>query len=779
MTRKTNIYCALQVLLVWAVLVTCLFDSAYAQNAEDAGPKLDAVLLLDASGSMRLTDPLRLREEGAKLLLQFLGEEDQLAVVEFAGYTNVIRPLSPFKKSDLPRWEKDIEKAGDSGLYTDLLTPVKKAHEILKSSGRSDAQPVIILMSDGMMEPDPEIGEARQFTDELLNEVLPVLKEAGIPVYTLYFSDEADPDLLAQVAFATDAINWFTPTAEKIHESYAELFLAIKEPQVIPLTSKGFSVDGDVREATFYISRTENTSVVLQQPDGEKINERTQKKNVRWFRGQRFDVITVTEPEVGNWEIVGIPEQEGFATALTSLRLVVEEWPAAIYPDVPALLQVRLYESDMPVDLPEVADTLRYAFQIIPTDRVSEPVAQGVLRDDGTEGDRIARDGIFSHRVLLDRAGDYQLRIAVEGPTFERHRILPFRVRPRLLNLTVEPPSSEEDLARFQIELSPEALGLRQKEVVLIAIDGSRRRHEIPLTALDARETSFSGLARSLPRDGEYQLQAMLSGRGRANQRIRRESEIVSYERITPRAAVPEPLATEELAEPVIEVKEEPLDEPAEPLPPVWPYVLLLTLANGAVGFLAYTKIKRSVGSSAAEQPEFVMPESVNESLQLLIERSKVKEIQLDDPFITEEPEGESEVFEVPGEPDESESSDEPEDYEELDKPSSEEPSEEDPQEESLSEESKDTQEPEEAQASSVEQEQGSQDEDEEAPMEEDSEKEIQEEGAPDTTTPSKEEDSQPEDSQVEEDGEENSSAEEGGSSEESTEDLEEEKKQE
>ena len=33
---------------------------------------LDAVLLIDASGSMNLTDPMRLRYQGAKLLLQFL-----------------------------------------------------------------------------------------------------------------------------------------------------------------------------------------------------------------------------------------------------------------------------------------------------------------------------------------------------------------------------------------------------------------------------------------------------------------------------------------------------------------------------------------------------------------------------------------------------------------------------------------------------------------------------------------------------------------------------------
>jgi len=633
---------ALKLLLASILLVTSSFHLAFAEEVGDAGPKLDAVLLLDASGSMRLTDPLRLREEGAKLLLQFMGEEDHLAIVEFSGDTNVIRPLSRFRKSAMPEWQADIDKVGDAGLYTDLLSPIKKATQILKDKGRPDAEPVIILMSDGMMEPDPAVGMPEEFTDELLNRVLPELNDAGIRVYTLYFSEEADPDLLAQIAFATDAVNWFTPTAERIHESYAELFLALKEPQVIPLTSKGFSIDADVREATFYISRVDNVSVTIETPSGERINSRTQKNNIKWFRGQRFDVITVTEPEVGDWKVAGIPEQEGFATALTSLRLVVEDWPPAVYPDVPALLQVRLYESDMPVDLPEVAETLRYGFQVIPTDRISEPVAQGVLRDDGAEGDRVARDGIFSHRLVLSRPGDYQLRIAVEGPTFERHRIIPFRVRPRYLNLTVEPSQSEEGSTDFQIRLSPEALGLRQKEVVLMAVDSARRRHEVPVSALDARETSFLGSSKSLPRDGEYQLQAMLSGRGPANQRVRRESEIVEYRRTSARKpqtdkVLPAVEVVEDEALEDIEAEEVKVDKiDTEPGAPVWPFVALLTLLNGAAGLFAFFKVKTAASSRVDEQPTFEIPDDVSEALQLLATVSKLKEIQLDDPLITE-----------------------------------------------------------------------------------------------------------------------------------------------
>ena len=49
-----------------------------AWSIADSGPKppssdeTDVVLLLDASGSMRITDPERMRDDGVKVLFQFL-----------------------------------------------------------------------------------------------------------------------------------------------------------------------------------------------------------------------------------------------------------------------------------------------------------------------------------------------------------------------------------------------------------------------------------------------------------------------------------------------------------------------------------------------------------------------------------------------------------------------------------------------------------------------------------------------------------------------------------
>ncbi|RMG44734.1 MAG: VWA domain-containing protein [Candidatus Dadabacteria bacterium] len=250
-------------LLTKCMLVTALFLAlpvclVFAEQRElksEGFDKVDAVLLLDSSGSMRITDPGRLRDEGAKLFIQFLKFGDRVGIVEFDREGRVIRPLTEFRQDILDSLGYDIGRVGNSGLYTDIYAGLQTARKVLEESPRKDANKIIVLLSDGKMDPDPKNGSAEKLTDKLLNDLLPELKAEGIKVHTLSFSDQADKDLLSQIAAATDGMNWFTPTADKIHESYAELFLVVKKPQIVPLTSKGFRIDPDIQEATFYINR--------------------------------------------------------------------------------------------------------------------------------------------------------------------------------------------------------------------------------------------------------------------------------------------------------------------------------------------------------------------------------------------------------------------------------------------------------------------------------------------------------------------------------------------
>ncbi|MCB0334971.1 MAG: VWA domain-containing protein [Bdellovibrionales bacterium] len=585
-------------------MVLCfLCVSIAAQEEEpldDVEDKLDVVLLLDGSGSMRVTDPKRLREESYKMFVEFLKQGDRMAVVEFSEKPKVLRGLDPYKEDQ----DKDIisvlKGVRDDGEYTNLLAPLKIAADLLKANPRPDAKQVIVMLSDGKMDPDPKEGPAAVLTSTLTTQLLPELKRRGVKVYTLSFSELADRAILSYIATSTNGVPWFTPTSDQIHESFAELFLVLKKPQVVPLTSKGFRIDADVEEATFYINRESGEEVTLLIPDGTKVTKESDDSKFKWFTGEQFDVITVRKPEPGQWQVLGLPKNEGFATVLTQLKLATN-WPPSVYSGKEELLEVRMYESRKPVVLPEMTGTVRYAFRITPTDRVSEPVIKSFLLDDGSEGDRVARDGIFSAKVALETPGEYKLQVVASGPTFERHQQIAFKVKPRLLSLVVV--NGEESLMEaatptleagdatsreyFQLRTSSELSQKKKLEVSLLAVDKNNNKYTLPLAKFD---NVYEVATKTLPHQGEFKIQGFFTGEGRKKGKSDKgESEQLSYVSLE---EVPGGVATQvvQVQSPTVQIIGQ---APAEQSDPWIIYLLVMSVINIGAGMGGWMMSKK------------------------------------------------------------------------------------------------------------------------------------------------------------------------------------------
>lgn len=621
------------------LLGACLVfpQTILADRIKKQTEKVDAVLLLDASGSMRITDPNRLRAEGVKLFIQFLKKSDRFALIEFAEKSKTLRPLLGYNEAQETSVNQAIYNLGDAGEYTDFIGAFKTAQKLLAAEGREDAEQVVIFLSDGKLDNTPQTGAVEAQRKQLFEEVVPGFKDSEIKIYTLAFSDEVDTELLEEIATATGGAHWFTPTAEKVHESFADLFLVVKKPQMVPLTSKGFRIDQEIQEATFYINRQEGEEVLLISPAGEKLTLNTKRKGFRWFPGQQFDVITIEDPEAGQWQISGIPKNEGFATVLTNLKLLTS-WPTVIRAGETTVLEARLYESSKPVVLPEMTDVIKYAFQITPTDKVSEPVMRALLADDGQNGDRVARDGIFSTRVTLEEAGEYNLRVLASAPTFERHQKISFLVKPRLVSLRVIASEyslsaknafdSKVALAKdfFQLELSPELSGSKRIQVDLFATDKKNRRYKIPLTRF---ENTYEASSLKLPFEGEYQLYATVTADGRRSKKFRGRSQDIVYTK--------EQIVDEQgnVVSVVLVEEEKPKEEP-QGFP--WVYFVLLVVMNGGAGYACLNKLKEKQASMSDESVEtFSDIAPIEKALAELEQRSKSTEIDFDDPIFTNE----------------------------------------------------------------------------------------------------------------------------------------------
>jgi uncharacterized protein (TIGR03503 family) len=645
--------------LLWAPLV-----GADQRELPQQRSAIDAVLLLDASGSMNLTDPMNLRYQGAKLLLQFLGDKDRLAVVAFSDRARVVRDLKPYSKDSEQAIAHEIEGIKAEGRFTDLLEAVKTGKQVLDLNPREEAQRVIVLLSDGKMEPDPVVGLPMARTQELVNDILPELKATETKIHTLALSDQADRELLGEIASSTDGLNWFSQTAGDIHKSFADLFLAVKRPQVVAMTSRGFKLDEDVEEATFYVNREPGNVVTLVSPRNEELTAESHPEWATWFSGEGFDVITMKEPEPGQWEVRGVIVTEGFATVLTNLKLATD-WPSIIRADDRVLVQVRLYESEKPVAIPEMSGVIKYAFQVSPTDKVSEPIVRDTLNDDGKNGDKVAKDGIFSGLVSFAEPGEYRLTVVARGPTFQRTQQLPFRVRPRLVSLEIVAPP-EEDVHNieesssvagadeegehneeqpdaeaqkkkipvvkgdpryiFRVELSKEVTSFRMVDVKLMAKSGDRRRYELPLKRSLSNQLQYEFQAGALPEDSQYLLQAFLKAETKKRGEVEADSKKIIFER---GSEVHKADTTVRVVLQGEEKKEEPSGFPLIPIGIVTGINLIVLFVG-----IKLTNPSRSKGLSAGSK--WTASRQIVEAMAVLEEKVAATEIDLTNPLFAD-----------------------------------------------------------------------------------------------------------------------------------------------
>lgn len=664
--------CASAALFVWwcAYGVTAARLEAQQRGLNtDTTEKVDAVLLLDTSGSMLVNDPQRLRDEGARLFVQFLKPGDSLAIIDFSETAKVVRPLSPYDASQAEQVGALISGLKTEGQYTDLLAAIEAATEVIQAQGRPDAKPVVVLLSDGKMDPNPAVGLPAQRTQILLEQRLPELRTQSRRVYTLAFSPDADRELLQQIAAATDAIQWYTVSANEVHQSFAELFLAVKRPQVIPLGAKGFTVDENVSEATFYINRATENEVQVQHPNGQLFTASNHPSNIKWFSSQRFEVITIEKPQVGTWRVSGVTKEEGFATILTNLRLI-SDWSGIIEANHKELLQARLYEADKPIALPEMTGLIRYAYQITPTDRVAEPIVRDLLVDDGTAGDTIANDGIFAHDVLIEEPGEYELRIIAKGPTFERQLQIPFRVKPPLV--TVKPykgvpaPSGIGDPSKahpekeahqqedhspkgsapvgtqatrtdevlvlkdgvvpgdqysvFLVELNEEATQLKNLTVEVVATDDQRRIVKLPVSPTGSEAGVYEASASLLPSDGRYEIRAAVSGEGRGRAAVRESSRAFVFTRTSVGEAPKVVVVSHE--------DETPAEEEGFPFLALVIMMVIIAASGAGVVFVA----KRDQGDTRVDTGTAPISEALRAKVAELEARVKVEEVDVNAP---------------------------------------------------------------------------------------------------------------------------------------------------
>jgi len=113
---------------------------------------VDAVLLMDSSGSMAKNDPDKLRVPAAKMFMSLLVEKDRIGLISFSdnGYP-VLHLTNPGPEHNA-RILAAADKVSSRGVYTNLHAALEKGLAMLEKEGQPGQEKMLVLMSDGKMD---------------------------------------------------------------------------------------------------------------------------------------------------------------------------------------------------------------------------------------------------------------------------------------------------------------------------------------------------------------------------------------------------------------------------------------------------------------------------------------------------------------------------------------------------------------------------------------------------------------------------------------------------
>jgi len=206
----------------------------------DTAPRSDIVLAIDRSGSMNQANGITATREAALAFLDLVDfSEDRLSVVAFNNTAQLIVPLTD---------DTTAARAAIGGLTaiggTDLAAAIDtSAAELFGPRGRTDAKPLIILLSDGR--PDDDAGRSAAL------EAASRAKARGARIFMIGFGD-IDPMIMALSASSPEDA-YFAADPSTLADIYSDIASRIAASVLL----RSLEVVDELPDDMLYLGHTE------------------------------------------------------------------------------------------------------------------------------------------------------------------------------------------------------------------------------------------------------------------------------------------------------------------------------------------------------------------------------------------------------------------------------------------------------------------------------------------------------------------------------------------
>lgn len=440
-------YLKIKALTVCILLLGGVADGPMASGNTDPESLSDVRILIDVSGSMQLNDPGNLRIPALRLLVNLLPPGSRAGVWLFAAEST---PLAPVGNVDDEWTARALESASgihSHGLLTNIEDVLKVAAEgwnATPENGRKN----ILLLTDGVVDisKDPEANKSSRTA--ILTRVIPELQRLSVRVHTIALSENADHDLLKKLSFDTGGGYQSVRSAQQLERAFLALFKKAVPTDSVPLAGDKFSIDSGIDEFSVLVFRepgAQPTRVI--NPKRTEIAEDDHGENIRWRHEAGHDLITIKQPETGEWRLLANLDPDNQVMIVTDLKLQLNELPNYISEHEAVEFLARITEKGETIVNPDFLSLIEVRLE--QTDGLGRKT-DWIFKKDPAD--------IGSFRQSVEEtltAGEHTFRIVVNGRTFQRETEHRIPVVEKFMDVEIS-RTSDPEINSIRIRLIPD-----------------------------------------------------------------------------------------------------------------------------------------------------------------------------------------------------------------------------------------------------------------------------------------------------------------------------------
>jgi Mg-chelatase subunit ChlD len=300
------------------VATACALVLLAASSVARAAGTLRTVLVIDASSSMRKTDPNQLRKVGAQLYVDLARDGDQIAVTGFDGAAR--DSTSAFTTirgaADRDALKRAVRAVGDDGKWTDFTAGLAEAKRLLDSAPDEPGdQEIVVFLTDGRCDPDPtgplataprppNVAVEQHCQRKVVDELLPSLGAAR--VYAVGLSRAAPKAFLDEMARKTGGVGLATDKADELPRTFADIqarLLGGKLLEGAPAERIALAVDEGMLSLDVVAVGPPSLALTLLDPKGAAVAQDNRGKEAYFASTEAYRLLKVTRPSAGSWTL--------------------------------------------------------------------------------------------------------------------------------------------------------------------------------------------------------------------------------------------------------------------------------------------------------------------------------------------------------------------------------------------------------------------------------------------------------------------------------------------